>query len=173
MIARWWWWWWWWWVCYNVYSTTNFNPYMYSGCIRQSTVPVYIMTSDYLKDISELASGRSIQVGWRKWVQVMQHIQLGFFIPWRWKQYYPHKRLALTHRLHGVINWNSKIWNSCEIFHVTSYLKPEHYKFLTCQIIHSFIHLFHISLIFTDVELVMYTFSIVDKTIINHLLRLG
>ena len=39
--------------------------------------------------------------------------------------------------------------------------------------IHSVIHLFHISLIFTDVELVMYMFSIVDKTIINHLLRLG
>jgi hypothetical protein len=45
--------------------------------------------------------------------------------------------------------------------------------FVTHSFILSFIHLFHIPLIFTDVELVMYTFSIVDKTIINHLLILG
>jgi hypothetical protein len=47
-------------VCYNMHSITKYNQYVYRGCIRWWTVPVYITTSDYLKGISELASDSSI-----------------------------------------------------------------------------------------------------------------
>ena len=132
MIAR-----WWWWVYYNMYSKTNFNQYMYTGCIRWWKVPFYIRLQIIWRTLVNWPVIDPYKWNKENGCRVCHKSNLANLYPEDGGTIIPTKdgTHPQTARCHKLEQQNTKL--QCrEILNVTSYVKPEYNKFLTCQTTH-------------------------------------